>query len=154
MPKTSSENGFTLVEAIIAIAIIGVLSGLSVPYFNSFLARNELKNESLKVVDALRTARIRAITGHSDSAWGVHFESNKYVVFKGNAYNASDPFNSETVFPAVLSFATTTLNGGGSDVIFNKISGETSQYGTTTIQNDINESNDIVINRIGMIEMR
>ncbi len=156
-PKPSTLNpkhGFTVIEVLIAIAIVGVLSSLSVAYFNSFLARNELKNESLKIVDMLRRARGQAMAGQDDSQWGVHFETGKYVLFRGSSYSAGDSFNEEITLPAVLTISAITLNGSGSEVIFSKIRGETSQYGTTTISNDINESKNIVINSVGNIEIR
>lgn len=152
--KLKTQNGFTITEALIAIAIVSVLSALSVAYFNSFLARNELKNESLKIVDSLRRARGQAMAGQEDSAWGVHFESGKYVLFKGISYSASDSFNEEIILPAVLTISAITLNGGGSDAVFSKIRGETSQFGTTTISNDIGEMKNIVINSYGNIEIK
>lgn len=152
--ESGIRNGFTVVEVLIAIAIIGVLSALITPYFNSFLARNELKNESLKIVDMLRRARGQAMSGQEDSLWGVHFETSKYVLFRGGVYNASDNFNEEINLPVVLTISVIALNGGGSDSVFSKIRGETSQFGTTTIQNDIGESKDIVINSVGNIEIR
>ena len=150
----NAKEGFTIIEVMIAIAIIGVLSSLSVAYFNSFLSRNELKNESLKITDMLRRARGQAMAGQEDSAWGVHFETSKYVLFKGSSYSASDDFNEEISLPAVLTISTINLNGGGSEVIFSKIRGETSQFGTTTIQNDIGESKNVVINSAGNVELR
>ena len=149
-----SRGGFTIIEVLIAIAIIGVLSAMVIPYYNSFLARNELKNEALKMVDMLRRARGQAMSGQDDLQWGVHFESGKYVLIRGTSYGVSDPFNEEISLPAVLTISTINLNGGGSNVVFSKIRGETSQFGTTTIQNDINESKNIVISQQGVIEER
>ncbi|MBI4992268.1 MAG: prepilin-type N-terminal cleavage/methylation domain-containing protein [Candidatus Harrisonbacteria bacterium] len=151
---TKKQNGFTVVEVLIAIAVVSVLASLSVAYFNSFLARNELQNESLKVVDSLRRARGQSMARQEDSQWGVHFESNKYVLFKGSSYSAADSYNEEITLPDVLTISTINLNGGGSDVVFNKITGETLNFGTTTIQNDLNESKNIVINSYGTIEIR
>ena len=149
-----SHAGFTVIEILITVAIIGVLSALVIPYFNSFLTRNELKNESLKMVDMLRRARGQAMSGQDDSQWGVHFESGKYVLFRGTSYSVSDSFNEEISLPAVLTISTINLNGGGSNAVFSKIRGETSQFGTTTISNDISETKNIVINSAGMIEVR
>lgn len=147
-----TSAGFTITEILIAIAIVSVLSALSVAYFNSFLARNELKNEALKMVDMLRRARGQAMAGQEDSAWGVHFETGKYVLFRGSAYSASDAFNEEISLPAVLTISAINLNGGGSDAVFSKIRGETSNYGTTTIQNDLGETKNILINSYGTIQ--
>jgi prepilin-type N-terminal cleavage/methylation domain-containing protein len=150
----NANDGFTIIEVLIAIAIIGVLASLTIAYFNSFLSRNELKNESIKIVDALRRARGQSMAGQSDSQWGVHFESNKYVLFQGNTFTANDSFNEETTLAEVLTISSINLNGGGSNVVFSKINGETTQFGTTTIQNDIGETKNIVINAYGNVEIR
>jgi len=144
--------GFTIIEVVIAIAIVGVMASLSVAYFNSFLARNELQNESLKIVDSLRRARSQSMARQEDSQWGVHFESNKYVLFKGSVYSAVDSYNEEITLPDVLTISAITFNGGGSEVVFSKITGETLNFGTTTIQNDLGESKNILINSYGTIE--
>ena len=87
-----------------------------------------------------------------DSQWGVHFESNKYVLFKGSVYSAVDSYNEEITLPDVLTISAITFNGGGSEVVFSKITGETLNFGTTTIQNDLGESKNILINSYGTIE--
>ncbi len=151
--KLKTKDGFTAVELLITIAIIGVLSALVVPYFNSFLARNELRNESIKIVDMLRRARGQAMAGQGDSQWGVHFESARYILFRGATFSENDPFNEVISLPAVLSISTNFF-GGGNNVVFKKPSGETDNYGTTTITNDLGEIKEITINQQGRIEVQ
>jgi len=152
MFKIKSDNGFTVIEILLVIAIIGVMAGLSAPYLGSFLARNELRNESLKIVDSLRRARNQTMAGVEDKIWGVHFESGKYVVFAGSSYSAADPLNDAVDLPAVLTFSVINFTGGGNDVVFSQPYGETLNYGTTTIQNDSGDSRTIVINQAGMAQ--
>lgn len=148
------RNAFTVIEVLIAIGIITVLAGLSIPTANTFLSRNELNTEALKITDALRRAKVQSMFGAEDSAWGVHFTSADYTVFRGSTYNPADSFNSTVTLPGVLTISGITINGGGSDVIFDRVFGTTSTFGTTTIQNDAAEIRIIVINPAGTINLQ
>ena len=156
-PKTQNlkaNSGFTLIEIIIAVGIIAVLAGLSAPAANIFLSRNELHTEALKITDALRRARSQSMSALEDSVWGVHFTSANYTVFKGSSYNPADAYNDTFTLPGILTISAIMINGGGSDIIFDRINGITSTFGTTTIQNDASESRIIVVNQGGTINLQ
>ncbi len=148
------RKAFTVIEVLMAIGIIVVLAGLSVPTADIFLSRNELHTEALKMTDALRRARNQAMSGQEDSAWGVHFTAGDYTVFKGASYNPSDSYNETFNLPGILSISAITINGGGSEIIFDRIAGTTSTFGTTTIQTDTSESQTIVVNSGGVINLQ
>ena len=148
------NKGFTIIEIMIVVGIITILAGLSVPLSNSFLSRNELNSEALKITDALRSARAQAMFASEDSVWGVHFTSSSYIIFKGLTYNPADAYNNTFNLPGILTIGEITINGGGSDIIFDRIAGTTSTFGTTTIQNDASGSRTITVNRGGTINLQ
>ena len=55
------QHGFTLVEMMIVVGIIGVMAALGAPLFNGFFADLRLKAAARDAADALRLARIEAI---------------------------------------------------------------------------------------------
>ena len=65
---TSSESrkttGFTLVELLIVIAMIGLVITIGAPSFSGFVRENRLKYSARSVAVALQTARLKAISAN------------------------------------------------------------------------------------------
>lgn len=94
----------------------------------------DLKTAAFKVVDALQFAHTRTIASLASSQYGVHFEQTQYVLFRGATYNASDPDNIVYALPARVEIANIALTGGGSDAVFDRITGKTLQNGTLDVR--------------------
>ena len=57
-----TTRGYSLAEMLVVIAIIGIMSMVSVPMFMSFMRSNKMKSTMRQFTTDLRTARQRAIT--------------------------------------------------------------------------------------------
>ncbi|PRX19722.1 type IV fimbrial biogenesis protein FimT [Orenia metallireducens] len=79
------EDGFTLVEVMMVIAIIGILASLSFPKFKAYLEYLELATATNKLVMDLQWARQQAII--KKVKYGVVFyqADNKYQIIKDEA---------------------------------------------------------------------
>ncbi len=71
------EKGFTLIELMIVVAIIGVLAGVSIPAYQDYTARLQV-SEALNMVSALRSeiagtvfARTGTFKGISTGSYGI-----------------------------------------------------------------------------------
>ncbi|HEX3109587.1 MAG TPA: GspH/FimT family pseudopilin [Thermoanaerobaculia bacterium] len=60
----SRQRGYTLAEALVVIAIIGLVTGVSVPFFMNYLRANRIRSSASYFETALRYARQRAVTKH------------------------------------------------------------------------------------------
>lgn len=149
----SRTFGFTFIELLVVLGILAVITIVAAPFLASSVSRNNLQTSAWTLVDDLRRAQAQSMAAHTNSAWGVHLQTDRQVFFRGATYNVSDPDNIVTILPATITISGFTLNGGGSDIRFSKVRGDTSDYGTITLQDSSsNETITITVNAAGHIE--
>ena len=68
------------------------------------------------------------------SQYGVHFEEQKVVLFKGAIFTEPNSNNKEVKISSPVEIYNISLNGGGSNVVFQKLTGKTNEYGTISFQ--------------------
>ena len=123
------KRGFTLIEIILVIAIASVIASITVSAFSRFNRAIAIRKDAEKIVSILNKARSNTIAARSGSQYGVHFESGRVVMFVGNIYSALAPTNEPLKFQSPVSASTISLAGGGSDVVFERLTGITSNFG-------------------------
>ncbi len=131
--KYFTRSGFTALEIVIVISILGVLIATIIPSFVTFRQKSILNTETMELLTTINRARLLSVSSKNDNQFGVYFESGKIVLFQGTTYVATSTTNEEHIFDLSLTIATTTINGGGSEVVFQKITGATTQNATTTL---------------------
>ncbi len=124
------QRGFTLIEILIVISIVILLVTITSVSYRYFEKNTELKITAQKMITILKTAQNKTLSSEGDSQYGVHFENNKYILFKGNIYEEESTDNIENKIPSRLEINSIDLTGEGSDVVFQRISGRTEQDGT------------------------
>jgi type II secretion system protein H len=79
-----NQSGFTLIELMIGVVIIGLVAALAVPNFQVAYQKNELKAGSRAVENALAKARSNAIS--QKQTYGVHInqEAQTYTLFRND----------------------------------------------------------------------
>lgn len=152
MSTLNKKLGFTIVEITLAITISILLVGLFSNYYNNARIRGDLSAQAASIVYYLRLANSSAMSGLNDENHAVHFENNSYTIFEGDSFNPADPANYEVSLPDSITISDINLNGSGQDVVFSKSNGETTNFGTLTLNAaNINKAINIAISPEGII---
>jgi len=143
------KRGFTFVEVLVSLGIIGLLIGLAIPFYQTFYLSSQLDNTTSELIQTLRKAQLKAMASEGDQAFGVRLEQRRFILFRG-FYNPSDSYNEITQLPNTL----TLTSSVGQDVVFNELKGTTFNIGTITISLSGNRSRKIsIINQLGTIDV-
>jgi prepilin-type N-terminal cleavage/methylation domain-containing protein len=59
--KTEREIGFSLIELLVAIAVLAILSVIAVPAYNDFVASSKVRDAATELMQEMKLARIMAI---------------------------------------------------------------------------------------------
>lgn len=127
-------SGFSLVEILVVLAIILLLSGVVIVSYRTFGRNINLGTVSQQIVVVLDDARSRTVASLNDSQYGVQFTNNTYTLFQGSAYNQAASGSEIHLLPNGIEFGDITLSGGGNSVVFNRITGTTSQPGIIVLR--------------------
>ena len=120
-------------EALIVLAIIIILIAIVLPSFKTMRDNQVLKSTASDVFSALDKARSQTLSSVNSSEYGVHFQSDKVVIFKGKVFSSSDLNNENIFITAPASISSINLSGGAVDLYFNRLSGAPDKTGTITI---------------------
>lgn len=144
--RAKQQSGFTLLEVMLSVAIIAVLSGLSLPLYESFVRRNDLDLTTQTIVAAIRRAETYARANNGDSLWGVSFQAGTVTLYKGASYaTRTSGFDEAIALPGLVTIS------GLSDINFSKLSAAPSSTGTVTLTSSTNDSRILTINAKGMV---
>ena len=131
--KIKNEFGFTLIELLVIIALI--VTTCTIVFYNYSAHRNTqaLNNGEDEIISLLNEARSRTLSGENNAQYGVHFQTNKVILFSGTTFATAGTSTSVVDLDATVHISSMGLTGGVSDVVFKKVTGNTDAYGTLVI---------------------
>jgi prepilin-type N-terminal cleavage/methylation domain-containing protein len=132
MPSKPKSAGFTLVELLIVVAIVAIVAGITFASFNKMRTQQALLGASEQVTTLLNQARAKTLAAEDASRWGVKLASTTVTLFKGSTYSSSAATNVVVSLTGVTIFAS-SLGGGATQIVFDRLTGKTANYGTITI---------------------
>jgi type IV fimbrial biogenesis protein FimT len=140
------HRGFTLVELMISISIMGLITVLAVPGFTRFLQSWKLQGEANQFAATLRTARAAAVTKNinvvftfdPDDETFFYFEDSDRDGLQDNSEYCSATYSLETG----IAFAAYTLS---SETLTFGSMGNTRESGSVTLRNSYNRTRTVRI---------
>lgn len=130
------KKGMSLIEILVVLALIGIIVLIVLPQFSKSRENQVMKTALSDILSSLDKARGQTLSSLNSSEYGVHFQSDKVIIFKSKVFSAGDAGN-ETINLTSPAGITNVALGGGSgtsgDMYFNRLSGAPSVTGTITL---------------------
>jgi len=150
---TSSRAGFSVIEIVIVLAIMTLLLGMGLNTFITYRKTQAFQKDTETVVEILNQARAQTMASKNATQYGVHFATSTVTLFAGSSYNASSSSNSSFPLTSTDIILNITLAGGGNDVLFQRLSGETSQNGSVVIDVPaLSQTKTVTIYKTGVVD--
>ena len=127
------KKGISLVEVLFIIGIVVLMAVISYPQFSKIKSLQVVKSAGGDVISSLEKAQSQTRASLNSSAYGVHFQSDKIIIFKGTTFSANDGNNQAINIISPATISNISLTGGASDIYFNRLTGKPSASGTVTI---------------------
>lgn len=156
MKNIDTRKGTTLLEIILVIAVIIIMATGTFTIFSSFITNTYIDDTAQEIVHTLRKANTNTIARLYDLRWGVYFNdtAKSFSLFAGGSYAARDTqYDTVTNLPASVTLSQLSFNGGGKEIVFRKIAGDTTQYGSLKVLSSNGQERTITINQLGQIEI-
>lgn len=128
--------GFTLMEVLVVLGVMVLLLTLVLVNFNGINRRSEVANTAEDLSSLLREAQSQSMAVVNELPHGVFLDTSldRFILFEGQTYDPFSPTNAITLLPRSIDIASVDLNGGGSSVIFEPLTGATSNFGSLSLQ--------------------
>lgn len=142
-----NHRGFTLLEVMLSVAILTLITGLSLPVYETFMRRNDLDLTTQQLAASLRRAGTYARGVNRDSAWSVEVQPTVVTLFQGtNFATRNQIYDEKFAMPASITVS------GLSEIQFAKLSAAPNTTGSITLTSSTNATRTITINAKGMVE--
>lgn len=137
-------------EILVSLAIMVLLTVVSVGAFSKVRNAKALDSAVESASSLIREARSRALASEDGSQFGVYFEVQRAVLFKGTVFTEGDPSNKIYELPSVAEIFNVNLTA--SSTVFKTLSGDTASPGNVSIRlKEGTGSRTIFINEVGLV---
>lgn len=140
------RQGMTLLELVLSVALITILTAITVPVYQSFQVKNDLDLTTAQIAQTLRRAQVLSQAVDGGTNWGVAIADGNITLFKGTSYAARD-----TTYDETTELPDSLTASGVTEVVFSVMYGFPNTTGTLTLTSTTNESRTLTLNEKGTI---
>ncbi|CAM5260915.1 Type II secretion system protein H OS=Stutzerimonas stutzeri OX=316 GN=CH92_03980 PE=3 SV=1 [Stutzerimonas stutzeri] len=90
MSRRSDMHGFTLVELMIVLVLLGIVATIAVPNFNTLIRNNQLQSKADELVAFLQHARGQAVINRSIYEVKICNDDDRWIIRKFDASNGGN----------------------------------------------------------------
>lgn len=154
--KETTKYGFSLVEIMLVVGIMAVIATIIIFSFSALNKNYNLEGAAQNGATMFKDARGRTLSAQNNSQYGIHIASSSLTLFPGSIFVSGNSSNETLIFSQSVAVGTTTLSGVGFDIIFSRLKGTPSQFGTTSVYlvNNPSKYKNIIIRESGLIEIK
>lgn len=147
-----ANHGFTLLEVMVSVAILALVASVGWFSFASYAARRELDSSAARVAALITEAQRKTLAGEDSSAYGVHFESDRAVLFRAPSYVSGSADNKTEMLTRRITIP--TISFSGNEVIFKRLTGAAVSAGSVTlsVRGNSSVSKTVSVNALGVVE--
>jgi prepilin-type N-terminal cleavage/methylation domain-containing protein len=139
--------GFTLIEVLLSVTLLGMLVGISLPVYETFVRRNDLDLTTQSIASMLRRAETYARAVSTDTAWSVEIQPTAVTLFQGTSFATRN-----TAFDETVGVPDSVTSGGLAEVQFAKLSAAPNTTGSITLTSTASSTRTVTINSKGMVD--
>lgn len=134
--KNFYQKGMTIMELLVIVTVIGILVLIVLPQFSKIRENQVLKSGVQDILSSINKARAQTLSSLDSSEYGIYFQIDKVIIFKGIDFSENSPDNEIINIVSPASITNVILNdvgGSSGNLYFNRLSGSPSKTGDVTI---------------------
>jgi prepilin-type N-terminal cleavage/methylation domain-containing protein len=143
MSKYTLQSGFTLLEIIVVVGLIGVIALLFMSSFTDSVREASLDSTYASVITALESARSKSISGVGTETHGVRISTTTIGVFTGSDY--LNPYYTIELSPSI------SITNTSETIVFERISGKSAAAESVTLTDSQGNTRSINISSEGYV---
>ena len=149
-------KGFSLIEMIVVIAIGAVLVVAVIISFSSFRNSKIVDISADQILSVINEARVKTVSSEVIPVSAFALKRAESFFFKGDIFTEPSSSNVQTTLSSLVEISNISLNGGGADIVFQKLTGKTNNYGSLQIRlkSDSNKYKTISVKSTGIANIQ
>lgn len=158
------DGGFSMVECMVVLAILGILAAIAVPSFNAWVPSYQLKNAAGEVYSALQLAKLTAVKENANVVIWFNTAGNNYRAYVddgagggvagNNTQDGTEKTLREGTLEANVDMFNTLFSTWSNQTVFNSRGLASGGWGVVDLRNNQSDFRRITVWTTGHLQMQ